>query len=103
MMKTFVAFFGLIAIAAAQEPEACATCRAGSGALIAALNTDELLARQEELLIAEGCPNWPDPDGCATGVMTWWRKMAAVVYDDNAAAIVCNALEPACELPSFVQ
>eukprot|EP00093_Oithona_nana_P012189 12189.XXX_697826_698237_1 [CDS] Oithona nana genome sequencing. len=29
--------------------------------------------------------------------------MAAAVYTDNAAAIVCNALESACELPSFVQ
>ena len=102
-MKTFVAFLGLIAIAAAQEPEACAVCRQGSEALIAALNTDVNLERQEQVLIDEGCPNWPDPAGCAKGVLAWWRQMAAAVYTDNAAAIVCNALESACELPSFVQ
>ena len=102
-MKTFVAFLGLIAIAAAQEPDACAVCRQGSGALIAALNTDVNLERQEQVLIDEGCPTWPDPAGCAKGVLAWWRQMAAAVYTDNAAAIVCNALESACELPSFVQ
>ena len=103
-MKTFVAFLGLIAVAAAtQEPEACAVCRQGTGALFAELNKEENLEYQQQLLIEEGCPGWPDPEGCAVGVTTWWNRMANVVYTDKAVAIVCNALEPSCELPSFVQ
>ena len=102
-MKTLLAFFGFIALAAAQEPEACAVCRQGTGALFTALNSDESLEMQEQVLIDEGCPNWPDPDGCALGVLAWWRRMASVIYTENAAAIACHALEPSCELPSMIQ
>lgn len=84
-----------------QEPEACQVCRAGTGKLFEALNTDESLTRQEQLIIDEGCPNLDDPEGCATGVLTWWRSMAAAIYTQNAAAIACNALESSCELPSY--
>ena len=78
-------------------------CRQGSGALFAALNTEESLTGQIEYIIEVGCPNLDDPAGCATGVTTWWRRMAAAIYTDNAAAIACNALEPSCELPSYNQ
>ena len=101
-MKTFVTFLGLIAVASAsQEPEACAVCRQGSGAVLAELNSELNLDYQQQIIINEGCPFWPDPEGCATGVMTWWKRLASVVYTDKAAAMVCNALEPACELPSM--
>ena len=102
-MKAFITFFGIIVIAAAQEPEACAVCRQGTGALFAALNSDESLTRQEQLIIDEGCPYAPDLDGCTVGVLTWWRRMAAAIYTENAAAIACHALENSCELPSYIE
>ena len=64
-----------------------------------ALNTPESLTKQEQLLIDEGCPNLDDPAGCAVGVLNWWRLMAGVIYS-GSGAYVCQALEPACELPS---
>ena len=64
-----------------------------------ALNTPESLTRQEQLLIDEGCPNLDDPAGCAVGVLSWWRAMAGIIYS-GSGAYVCQALEPACELPS---
>ena len=66
-----------------------------------ALNTPESLTRQEQLLIDEGCPNLDDPAGCAVGVLNWWRLMAGVIYS-GSGAYVCQALEPACELPSVL-
>ena len=102
-MKTFIAFLGFIALAATQEPEACAVCRQGVGMLFAELNKEENLAFQEEVIIEEGCPYAPDLEGCTTGVMTWWPRMAAAIYTENAAAIACHALENSCELPSYIQ
>ena len=63
------------------------------------LNKDESLAYQEELLINDGCSQAPEEDqaGCAAGVMTWWRRMASVVYTHEASHALCHALEPKCE------
>ena len=71
----------------------------GVGMMMEVLNTPESLTKQEQLLIDEGCPNLEDPAGCATGVLTWWRAMAAVVYTDAAAAYTCQGLEPSCNGP----
>ena len=69
-MKTILSIFALVAIAAAQEPEACAVCRQGVGALMEALNTEEALEWQQQTLIEDGCSLAEDPAGCAAGVET---------------------------------
>ena len=102
-MKTLVAFLGLLALAAAQEPESCAVCRERSGALFAALNSEESIARQIEYIVNEGCPLDEDPEGCADAITTWWARMAFAIYTEGAAAWTCNVLDPACELPTFVK
>ena len=81
-----------------KEPEACETCRVGVQMFMDALNTPESLTKQEQLLIDEGCPNLEDPAGCTVGVLTWWRAMAGVIYS-GSGAYVCQALEPACNVP----
>ena len=70
-MKIILSIFALVAIATAQEPEACAVCRQGTGALMAALGTEEALEWQQQTLIEEGCSLAEDPAGCAAGVETW--------------------------------
>ena len=63
------------------------------------LSSDESLEFQEQLLINDGCSQVPEEDqpGCAAGVMTWWRRMATVVYTPYMSKAICHALEPTCE------
>ena len=93
-MKTFLAFLGLISIVtAAQEPKPCTVCHQGAGSLmtlLTALNSSTSLTYQEDIIIEQGCSNWPDPNGCAVAVEAWWRRMANVVYSGNFTAFAPN-------------
>ena len=72
--------------------------------LFKALNTEESLAEQIIYIIDQGCPNLDDPEGCATGVTTWWRRMASALYlNYNFVSEACKSLDPRCEVPSYAQ
>ena len=67
------------------------------------LGSDESLDFQEQILIEDGCSLAAEEDqaGCAEGVMTWWRRMAEVVYTNEASHRICHALDPHCHLHGF--
>lgn len=51
-----------------------------------------------ELLDKEVCAKAEDPKGCKVGVETWWPTIAKILYNDEAAKIVCKGLsEGKCE------
>ena len=81
-------------VTAAQEPMPCTVCHEGAGVLMAALNSTKSLQYQADIVIEEGCSNWPDPNGCALAVTAWWGRMANVVYNSNfttfAPSCYCN-------------
>ena len=62
------------------------------------MTTDESLSGQEFIIKAFVCSTFEDPDGCNAGVLTWWRKMAHVLFSEIGAAHVCTGLEPDCDL-----
>merc|ERR1711997_155383 len=79
------------------EPEACATCRAGTGALLASGLTDDSLLNQEDILIDQVCSQAEDELGCVIGVLDWWEQIAKIIFDADAASYVCHNLNEACE------
>ena len=62
------------------------------------LNSDESLEVQEQVLINDGCSQAPEEDqmGCQNGVLTWWRRMAEVVYTNETTWLLCHKLDPHC-------
>ena len=67
------------------------------------LSSDESLDFQEQLLIEDGCSLVDEADqaGCEEGVKTWWRRMAQVVYTNEATHQICHGLDPHCHLHGF--
>ena len=57
------------------------------------------LDREQQMLIEDVCPQLPEPAGCSVGVLTWWQPMSQVIFSPESDAQICQALEPACELP----
>ena len=66
--------------------------------LMEQLSLDANLEYQEQRLIEDGCSQAAEEDqaGCAQGVLTWWRRMASVVYTHEASHAICHGLEPSC-------
>ena len=60
--------------------------------------SEEALTHQKEVLITTICPFLPDSNGCSSGVMTWWNKVAAALFTETAAARVCQGLDGSCSL-----
>ena len=83
------------------EPEACETCRQGVGMLWKYAQEPANLDREQQQLIEEVCPQMPESAGCSVGVLTWWPAISKVIFSPVSAGRVCNALEPACDLPMF--
>ena len=100
-MKSFILLIGMLAMVVTKEPETCAVCRQGTEALMVALNNGTSLAKQEQMIIEEICLNNTNAGDCATGILTWWRRMASAIYTEESAAFACHALDPACQLHNF--
>ena len=41
----------------------------------------------------------PDNNICETYVLTWWERISALIFNDESAAFMCNAIDPECEVP----
>lgn len=60
-----------------------------------ALSPGSLDAQRTELIEAV-CPQMPEPAGCTVGVLTWWEKIAALIYSEKAANMICSIMDPSC-------
>ena len=45
------------------------------------------------------CPQMPDPTGCLIGVISWWDKIAKIIFSKRAAYYVCKGINNDCLLP----
>ena len=63
---------------------------------LSAPENSELMA---EFLIIDVCPDMPDADICETWVLTWWAKVAAILFNEHTAGHMCNAINPECDNP----
>merc|ERR1712018_33654 len=110
IMKIFLAFLALVAIALAQnppkeEPEGCEFCRAGVGIMFNHMAGDAL---DKVMLLLEDfvCPNYPleEIELCQTNVKKYWPIISQILFNDEAAKYVCAGLsEGACEAFQYGQ
>merc|ERR1711863_16095 len=82
------------------EPENCPQCREGVNTYFTHWSTGEDLHAGEQHVIQTVCPHFPDPEECETLVMTYWGTIAKIIFSERGAALMCNAIDPQCEVPS---
>lgn len=59
-------------------------------------NTAESIAAQIQILNEGVCPNAPEPEACKLGVTTWWGAIVPIIFNEEAAHLVCHALSDEC-------
>ena len=50
--------------------------------------------------MAETCPQMPEYAGCTVGVLSWWEKIAKIIFSELAAGYVCYGMNQECDVPS---
>ena len=85
------ALFAISAIAAEPTYEDCVNV---VSTIAGALTSEESVATQVEVLLAELCPTTEDPEGCVAGLPDFWAQIAAVLwpgYFNPTADWMCGA------------
>ena len=98
MMKLLVTLSTLLALASATSNTRCEDCNAVVSTLATYLTSEESLANQVDILLAEVCPGAEDPEGCVDGLPGFWADIAMLLwpgYWDPEADWMC-ATEDIC-------
>ena len=66
-----------------------------------AWNSGDGLHIGEQHLIEIVCPEMSDPELCETLVLTYWEKIAQIIFSERGAGLMCNHIDPQCEKPSM--
>ena len=43
----------------------------------------------------------PDAELCETLILTYWEKIATIIFSEEDVALLCNKINPECEFPSM--
>ena len=100
-MKVLLAVSALLGLAVATTP--CEDCTAIVTALAKYLTSEESMARQVEILLADVCPSTENPDDCVARLPDFWMQVGAVLwpgYYDPTAEWMC-ATDDICGAPEF--
>ena len=62
-----------------------------SSTLLAAISSEE------QYLMDYVCPEMPEEGGCIVGVLTWWSKIASIIFSEHSTRIICNGLNSECQ------
>merc|ERR1711874_71711 len=77
IMKVFLIFFtALLSTVFATTEIGCEDCKALVSTLGKYLSSEESIARQVDILLAEVCPGASDPDACVEGLPEFWGDIA---------------------------
>ena len=55
------------------------------------------ISSEEQYLMDYVCPEMPEEGGCIVGVLTWWSKIASIIFSEHGTRIVCNGLNSECQ------
>ena len=58
--------------------------------------SDSNLEGQKFRLIEKVCPYAPNENGCVKGVENWWDSIAQMLFTEEAARVVCFAMDQNC-------
>merc|ERR1711997_1237911 len=81
IMKVFLVLStALLATASATTEVGCEDCKALVSTLGMYLSSEESIAKQVEILLAEICPQAEDPEACMEGLPDFWAKIAMMLW-----------------------
>merc|ERR1712036_127932 len=81
IMKVFLILSAtLLATASATTEVGCEDCKALVSTLGKYLSSEESIARQVDILLAEVCPGASDPDACVEGLPEFWGDIAMMMW-----------------------
>merc|ERR1711913_210859 len=81
IMKVFLIFFtALLSTVFATTEIGCEDCKALVSTLGMYLSSEESIARQVDILLAEICPQAEDPEACMEGLPAFWEKVAMMLW-----------------------
>jgi len=101
-MKLHVLLFTVFSITSASRDATCEDCIAVVNTLATFLTSEESLANQIDVLLAEVCPMDEEPEVCVAELPAFWAKIAAVLwpgYFDAEAEWMCGSEENCGEPP----
>ena len=65
---------------AVASADPCSDCTAMVTTIATYLTSEDSIARQVEVLLAEVCPGSDDPDMCVAGLPAFWAKIAMMLW-----------------------
>merc|ERR1712083_730309 len=81
IMKVFLVLSAaLLATASATTEVGCEDCKALVSTLGMYLSSTESIGKQVEILLAEFCPTYSDPQACVEGLPEFWEKVAMMLW-----------------------
>merc|ERR1712001_438086 len=81
IMKVFLVLSAaLLATASATTEVGCEDCKALVSTLGMYLSSEESIAKQVEILLAEVCPQADDPEACMEGLPAFWKSIAMMLW-----------------------
>merc|ERR1711997_993878 len=81
IMKVFLVLSAaLLATASATTEVGCEDCKALVSTMGMYLSSEESIAKQVEILLAEICPQAEGPDFCVEGLPDFWEKVAMMLW-----------------------
>merc|ERR1712244_106929 len=81
IMKVFLILSAaLLATASATTEVGCEDCKALVSTLGMYLSSEESIAKQVEILLAEVCPQAEDPEACMEGLPAFWESIAMMLW-----------------------
>merc|ERR1739842_288011 len=81
IMKVFLVLSAaLLATASATTEVGCEDCKALVSTMGMYLSSEESIAKQVDILLAEFCPTYSDPQACVEGLPEFWEKVAMMLW-----------------------
>ena len=78
-MKLLFALATILSISATSAEWTCDDCTAVVNSIAAYLTSEESVAKQVDVLLAEVCPQTQNPEECLNGLPESWQRVAMVL------------------------
>ena len=85
-MKLLFALATVLSITATSAEWTCDDCTAVVNSIAAYLTSEDSIAKQVDILLAEVCPQTETPDECLAGLPDFWKRIAMVLWPGYYAA-----------------
>ena len=95
-MKLLFALATILSITATSAEWTCDDCTAVVNSIAAYLTSEESIAKQVDILLAEVCPMDENPEDCLGELPDFWKRVAMVLWPGYYAAEADWMCAPLC-------